>query len=360
MKIYMDNFKAWNKILESYQEKGSPIGESLYFNFKDSYVYFGSKEGTGRMRFNFEKELTEENISNFFISTSKFLNIATQYDYLNLTDKLVFTNGKDKYKIAVIQDDSKIDCSFITNTKFEKNLPLNKEAIEKIVKALLFTSKDEANANYRNIFIQQKTICSLTTKTPMYEAPIEIDEDIYLSLNVAKTIIQVGFVRDGCSLMTNAGVNKKIVSRDEELEIIVPGSSSVEFPQNKNAKFIENYSYSTFVKLETETLIKVLSVLRSYFNDVLNSKITLTIDDDINIKVEDSTNSIERHVPYLEVSEELKGKMYSISGAKVEQALSVLKGKELFIMLPTEDTSPIVNFYNDNTQHLLISRFKNE
>lgn len=360
MKIYADSFKAWNKVLDSYQEKGSPIGESLYFNFKDSYIYFGSKEGMGRMKFVFEKELTEEDIPNFFVSTTKFLNVVTQYDYLNLTEKLVFTNGKDKYKIAPIIDDDKIDCSLLANSKFSNDLVLDKAQLDKISKALQFTSKDEANANYRNVFIQDKTICGLTTKTPMYESSIDMDGEICISLNVAKTIGQVGFVTDGCTLQTNQGNNKKIISRDGELEIIVPGNNSIEFPQNRNPQFIESYKYDTILKLETEALSKVLSVLRPYFNDVQNAKVTLTIDEDISVKVEDATNAVERHIEYLEVSDELKGKTYSISGTKIEQALGVLRGKELFIGLPTLDTSPIVNLYNDESQHVLIARFKNE
>lgn len=360
MKIYTDSFKAWNKILEFFQEKGSPIGESLYFNFKDSYIYFGSKEGTGRMKFVFEKELDEEEIPNFFISTTKFLNIATQYDYLNLSDKLVFTNGKDKYKIASIVDDDKIDCGLLSNTQFSTDLVLEKEHLDKINKALQFTSKDEANSNYRNVFIQDGHICGLTTKTPMYEAPIDISGEVYFSLNVAKTIGQVGFVTDGCTLKTNSGVNKKIVSRDGELEIIVPGSNSIEFPQNRNPNFIASYDYDTVLKVETEILSKVLSILRPYFNDVTNSKITFVIDDDVTVKVEDSTNEVERHIEYLEASDELKGKVYSISGTKIEHALSVLKGKEVFIALPTGDSNPIVNMYNDDSQHVLIARFKND
>lgn len=359
MKIYSDSFKKWSRVLEAYQEKGSPVGECLYFNFKDSSIYFGNKEGIGKMQFNFEKELNEETITNFFISTSKFLGVITQYDFMNLNEKLVFTNGKDKFKISTIIDDDKIDCTTF-KTLYPNELVFDKDHLDKISKSLIFTSKDEGNTNYRNIFIQDGTICSLTTRTPMYEAPIDIKDKLCISLNVAKTIGQVGFVTDGCSLMTNTGVNKKIVSRDGEMELIVPGNSNVEFPTNTNPDFIKSYAYETKIKLATDEFSKVLSLLRPYFSDVLNGKLTLTIDDDLSVKVEDTANAVERHIPYIETSDELKGLTFSISGPKIEQALSVLKGKEVFISLPTLESSPIVNFWNDESQHVLIARFKNE
>ena len=353
MKIFADSFKRWVRILEAYQEKGNPIGESLYFNFQDKNVYFGSKDGIGRIKFYTEND---EDIQNFFISTDKFLNIITQYDYLYLDKKLVFTNEQDKYKLSTIIDDDKFDNS-IFNTKFDNCVALSKDSIEKINKALAFTNKDEQNTNYRNIFIQDKHICSLTTPTPMYESTIDIESDLIISLNVAKTLYQVGSIAEGCSLMYSAS-SRKIISRDEELEIIVPSSSTVDFPTNRNEKFISSYTYSNLLKVSTDIFSKVLSVLRPYFNSVLNAKLILILNDDITIKVSDSQNEIEKHIQYLEISDDLKGKQFAISGSKLETALGTLRGKELFIDLPTSESSPIVNLYNDETQHVLITRFK--
>lgn len=357
MKIYADSFKRWSRVLESYQEKGNPIGESLYLDFTTEYAFFGSKDGIGRIKFYIEKE-DNEKIDNFFISTVKFLNIITQYDYVTLSSNFLIKNGNDKYKLTTIVDDDKIDTSPFLKL-FDSRLDFNKDSIEKITKALIFTNKDEQNTNYRNIFIQDNYICSLTTQTPMYESPIDITNDIGLQINVAKTLVQVGSIAEGCYVMTSS-VNKKIVSRDDEIEIIVPSNSSFEFPSNRSQDFINSYSYDTKLKLQTDVFSKVLSSLRPYFNDVLNAKLYMTIGDDIVLRVQDSTNDIEKHIPYVEVSEELIGHVYSISGTKLEIALSVLRGKELFICLPTDENSPIVNLYCDESQHVLIVRFKNE
>ena len=357
MKIFADSFKRWCRILETYQEKGNPIGESLYFDFTTEYVYFGSKDGIGRIKFYTEKEENDK-IVNFFISTNKFLNIITQYDFVFLTNELVLKNGNDKYKLSTIIDDEKIDVSPFMK-EFNSKLNFDKDSIEKIARALMFTNKDEQNTNYRNIFIQDKFVCSLTTQTPMYEAPIDINENIGLQLNVAKTLTQVGSIAEGCYIMCGNS-NKKIVSRDDEIELIVPSNSSIEFPTNRNQGFIDSYSYSTKIKFQTDVFSKVLSSLRPYFNDVLNAKISIAINDDITLRVVDSTNEIEKHVSFIDVSEELKGKVFSISGSKLEQALGVLKGKEIYIDLPTNEDSPIVNMYTDDSQHVLVVRFKNE
>lgn len=356
MKIFAESFKRWVRVLESYQEKGNPIGESLYFNFQDKNVYFGSKEGIGRIKFYTEED---EDICNFFISTDKFLNIITQYDFLNLDKNLIFTNNQDKYKLSTIVDDDKFDKSVFDKT-FELVTVLSKDSIEKITKSLSYTNKDEQNVNYRNIFIQDKHICSLTTPTPMYETSIDIDSDLIISINVAKTLVQVGSIAEGCSLMYSSS-SRKIVSRDEELEIIVPSTQTFDFPSNRNEGFIASYSYNNVLKVASDVFAKVLNVMRPYFNSALNAKLILILDSDITIKVSDSQNEVEKHIPYLEINENLKGKQFAISGTKLETALSTLKGKELFIDLPVDETSPIVNLYNNlDSEHVLIVRFRNE
>jgi len=360
MKIYSESFRKWKFLLEAYQEKGDPVGESLYLNFNDSYAYFGNKDGFGRVKFYTEKELDTEVIPNFFISTTKFLNTATQYDYLNLNDSFLFTNGKDKFKISTIVDDDKIDCSFLQNEVFATQLTLQKDQLDLIVKALNFTSKDEPNVAYRNIFIQDKFICSLTSRTPLYESPISIEGDLFFSLNVAKTIIQIGSIAEGCTVNTG-NKNKKIVSRNGEFEIVVSSSSDVVFPDNRKDNFIKGYSYGTTLKVSTDAFANTLASIAPYFKEVVNSKILITLSDDISFSVKDSSNEIERHMPFIEIDENLVGRSYAISGTKIVQALSVLKGKELFIELPTNDTSPVVNFYNEkDSAHVVIQRFRND
>ena len=151
--------------------------------------------------------------------------------------------------------------------------------------------------------------------------------------------------------------NKKIISRDRELELIVSGSSSTEFPPNRNEAFITGYTYGNVVEVETSKFQKTLQSLRPYYNDVVNTKISITFDEDILFEVNDTLNKIEKHVAYIECDPKLKGICISISAAKVEQVISVLRGASLFIDIPTEDDKPIVNFWNDDSQHVLVTRF---
>jgi hypothetical protein len=37
-----------------------------------------------------------------------------------------------------------------------------------------------------------------------------------------------------------------------------------------------------------------------------------------------------------------------------------MKGKEFIIDLPTDENKPIVNFYVDDSEHVLITRFKED
>lgn len=354
MKIFSDTFRKWIRVIETYQTKGNPIGECIYFDFKSKLAYFGSQEGVGNIQFFTEED---EDIPNFFISINKFLNIITQYDYVYLHKDFTFTYENDKYKIPVILDDEKFDASvFATPFQTETRVDIEKNSIELISRALSFTSKDDTNVAYRNIFIKDNMICSLTTQTPLYEAPIGIDKELALPLSVARSLIQIGTIAEGCYLLS--GINSKmIVAKNEELKLIVPSNSEKEFPSNREDKFIESYINNKKLEVQYDVFSKTLQMLRPYFSDVLNAKVKFIFDSDIEIVVQDSKNEIVKHCAYESIDPELVGKEFAISGSKIELALSVLKGKKLYIGLP--DEGPIVNFWNDETQHILIVRFKN-
>lgn len=360
MKIYSETFRKWFKVLETYQDKGDQVRESIYLNFKDSYCYFSSSEGIGKLKFYFEKELDEEEIPNFFINTNKFLNIISQYDEINLNNKFVFSNGKDKYKIAVLVDDDLFDDSTINSDFNGSEIEFTKDQVMQINAASSFTNKDEQNINYRNIFIKDKHICSLTTQTPMYEAKFDSDIKVVVSLNTSKTINTVGMISEGCFLISSEKTsNIKILSRDRELEIIVAGCSSDEFPPNRTQNFIDSYTYNTIAKIETVKLSKALQSLRPYYNEVINTKVSFLFnDDDLLIKVSDTQNEIEKHVEVQECDEKLKNSEIFLSASKVEQILGVLKDPVLIMDIPTDDSRPIVNFWNDEKQHVLMTRFK--
>lgn len=357
MKIYSDNFRKFYKVMDTYSEKGNPIQESAYFSWNDSYVYFNSKDGAGRFKFNFEPE-TNEIIPNFFAPISKLLSIINQYDEVHINDKLVFSNGKDKYKISTIVDDDQIDTSIFSTKTYSKVLSFQKDHLDKINKSLSFVNKDDSNSNFLSVFIDDNYIIGMSSKTPVYESVIDIPGRVSISYNVAKTILQVGDSIECLFHYDDVESTRKIVSSDGELELIIPSTLNLEFPPTRSEEFINSYNYSTKLIVDTTLLSKTLDSLKPYFNDVLNTKIKIKIEDDLCILVEDTNTNIEKHLEYIEVTEELKNTSFSISGTKVLQALSVLRGSELVIQIPTDVSKPIVNFYNDEDQHVLITRFK--
>ena len=183
------------------------------------------------MKFYFEKDSSDEVIPNFLIDSKKFLNIISQYDDINLNKDFVFSNKKDKYKISVIVDDTLVDIETAKQMYDDKEVEFTKEQVELISKTSTFTNKDEQNSNYRNVFIKNGYITALTTPTPMFESKFDLDLEAVLSLNVTKTLSIIGIISEGCFLCSKDGTNnRKIMSRDKELELIVPGCSSVDFP----------------------------------------------------------------------------------------------------------------------------------
>lgn len=358
MKIYCETFKKWIKVLETYQEKGDTVRESIYLNFKDSYCYFASSEGIGRIKFYFEKSDDEE-IPNFLIDSKKFLNIISQYDDINLNKDFVFSNKKDKYKISVIVDDTLIDTDAIKQPFDGDEIEFSKEQVELIYKTSTFTNKDETNSNYRNVFIKDNFIVALTTPTPMFESKFDFASEVILSLNVTKTITIIGTISEGCFLCSKDGTNnRKILSRDRELELIVPGCSSVDFPPNRSDKFISSYKHGTILSVNPSSFLKTLQTLRPYYLEVVNSKISISINDDLLIKVNDTQNEIEKHVEYISCDEKLKGIVVYFSAERLERILSSLKGEELFVDVPIDENKPVLNFWTDDEQHILATRFK--
>ncbi len=356
MKIYADSFKKWSRVLESYQTKGNIIGESIYLDFKNKLAYFGSSDGYGKIKFYTEDDIE---LNNFFIPTNKFLNIITQYDFVNIDLDYVFTNNKDSYKVSVIFDDEKFDGSLFKNS-FEQLVEIEKSSINTIEKSLMFINKDEQNINYRNVFINDSYICSLTTQTPMYEAKIDIANKFSFSYGVGKTICQIGLISDGCflnSCQNNSSIIQ-IESKDKEIQLIVPNNSSTQFPENRNPKFIESYMHKNQIVFQTDVFSKTISSMRTYYNNVINSNIQFTFNEgDVELKVEDKDNKIIKHCVYESINNELIGTVFNISGNKIEQCLSVLKDKQLTIALNID--SPIVRLYNNEEQQVLITRIKN-
>ena len=43
---------------------------------------------------------------------------------------------------------------------------------------------------------------------------------------------------------------------------------------------------------------------------------------------------------------------------QLEQIFSSLKGEELFIDIPTDENKPVLNFWTNDEQHILATRFK--
>lgn len=363
MKIFCDAFKKNYKLSESFSEKGNPILESTYLVFdkenNTGFAYFGSKEGMGRFKFYIESK-QDEDIKNFFINTNKLNSILLQYDEVELNSSHTFSNGKDKYKVAVIEEDDQYNTK-IFNIDYQDSFTFNKEDLDNFSKALSFVSKDDANPQYQGLFIQQGYLVGMCSKTPLYESEFSNKElELAIPYNISKVIILVGGIGGSCTIKYDTlQKSKKIVSADEELELVIPNNSSLEFPPTRTQNFVDSYTYSSLLKVDTQIFQKTINSLSPYFNDVQNQKIKISIKDDLEFSVEDKDTSIQRHSDYLEITDDLKEKEYFISGSKLLQVLSVLKDKELYISLPDpEEGGPIIKFYNSSVSMCLATRFK--
>jgi len=360
MIIYADTFKRWAKILESYQKKGDPFGESLFFDFENKFIYFGSDFGKGRMKFFFECKEEEKLPYNFFISTSKFLNIITKFDSLELTKDFVFKKGEDKFKFSVVKNEEDRVIKNIFENDFVYEV-LNKDIFKKIEDASVFVNKDDADENLHNIFVKNNLICSMSSVLPFYESKINYTGSFAVEVDVAKLITQIGTISEGCKFTQNTKT-AIIKSIDDEIEMIIPNCYTTEFPDDlQSDSFIKTYKHPTFVKIDCSLFNHNLSFLKMYLNASNNGKLFFNFTDtDMIMRIEEDDATVEKHMPFIEISSELKNKTFALPGFKIDTALGILKDKELTIRLPVDESLGLVDLLNNEDQHIVISRFKTE
>jgi hypothetical protein len=354
MKIYADMFKKWSKILESFQKKDDPFASKLYFDFNNKYIYFGSSDfGKGRMKFFFDLNTGEELPNNFFISTVDFLNVINQFDDITLTEG-VFIHNNDKFKMSIIEnEDDRIDISLFKDYNFSE---LPKNIFADIEKALVYINPADPNTNLHNVFIKNNYIYAYSSELPLYESKIDFNSELAVELGTANTILKIGNISEGCKLSQNAST-AIIQSTDDELEVIIPNFYTTEFPDIRSDDFKSKYNFNTTLIVEREKFIVALQFIKLYLNVSNNGKFSITCGDDLLIKVEESSVNIEKHIPYISVSDELKGSEFELPGFKLESALKSLVGNNLTIKLPTDPTRSLVDLSCDDIRHTIIPRF---
>ena len=353
MKIYADMFKKWSKVLEMYQTKGDPYGESMLFDFENKNVYFGTDLGQGKLKFFYDLNQNEEVPKKFFISINKFLGIITKYDYLEF-DGNSFFNGKDKFKFSMLEyEPLRINLSIFKDNIDYKDI--TKDTLKKISDAILFINKDDPNDNLKNIFIKNGKICSLSSKTPIYESAIDYSEDLAVEYDVAKLMTLIGNISEGCKILQNMN-SADIKSIDDEIEMIVPNKFTTDYFDTD--KELNGCNYATKIEFDTSIFNNNFSFIKPYFNPYTNSKVYLTFDTDAVLKIDDDSTQVEKHFDYKTISDELKNKTFSFSGTKMDLALSLLKGKDLTLSLPIDENQSLITISNDTSQRVIMTRFK--
>ncbi len=364
MKIYTDKFRRYAKVLHSITEKGNIRFESIYFNFKDSYVYLFSSKSQARMIFLWEKTNEDEVVENFSVSLEYFLPLIFSYEYLEVNNK-IFSYKNEEFDIQSFVDED-IDLSLYDKIKDIKTIEINTNQVflNHFLKCMNYIERDESseNASVAGIFLRKNVLLG-TDKFKFYNGTFDfkVEEDINFSLDLSKIINNLADKNKVC-----IGKEEKFiyVNVNNDIDILSAINLKLDIPDIFSEKFVNLYNHETFFVVEKEKLLEVINFLGFYTKDVPNNRVQIEIGEKLDIKVIDK-NKIKRQIDIIEKSEVLNGSIFQISNIWLKLAVNDIENKYIKFQV-TEDNFiinitgyDIVNNENKvSDRHIMIGKLK--
>jgi len=268
VKIYSDPFVQYATIINSFASSADFYTSSLFFNLKDQFVYVKSDVGIiGRFR------LLADDIEgeSFMVDSKKFLNLALNYSELELNDS-IFSYGEETFQLNVIKGEDLIPNSLFMNDNFDKSLIIDQQLDRIIGNAKYYLDKDSVQKATQTIFIYDGSIFS-TSDNQVYEYTLE-----GLNHNLNIDISWVPFLEEGCTIHYKEDDNTLLkVTDGETLEIVIPTFDNVTPPPIHSSSFVDAYNHDTYFAFRTEEFKEVMAFFAPYLQDIMNSKVKMTV-----------------------------------------------------------------------------------
>lgn len=263
------------------QGRGDSIGESVYFNFEDGYLYFNLDTFKARLRFSYSME-EGDTYENRYVDTDKLLTIVNNFPSLKLDcSTYTFTNPDDERESFRIPTFEEVcDLPSLFDIEGWDSFDLTPESIAYLPDALQFSGK-EWNEGYDGVmFIKNHLIATTKGATEgYYEA--DLDEEFLSPLKLHDSIVSIMIRLDtgmGAKIFSN---NKKtLVSiMDRDLEILSSKEVSMEgFPDPDEIR--SQYDHENYVIVPRREVIEMLNFMLPFVKGTSNSRVLIKVSDD--------------------------------------------------------------------------------
>lgn len=358
MIIKTQSLTNFSKIILLIKDNINQYYSSLYFSFKDSFIYFYSNQVQGRIKFEYDLDENEniENFKDFFVNTEDFLNVCYYYSELYYDNEQTFYNSKDKKEKFQIENFMDEDFE-----PFQSSEPLSKNAIAiqldedfyyKFVNSLSFISFD-SDSPMNGVFIRNNHIIT-TDLYRLYEATICTTNslDFAIPYELAKVI---SFLNIGDKIAIDKLEDRLhvLIGEDKSIELYVADNHNLQLIDVDNQNFVSKYNHDSFIEVDKQAFLKIIKFIDPFTKEVSSQRIKLSlVNDELTISVFMKSN-IDRKLLIVNKNKLDDGVEFWMSNEYAKKIFSMLQGDTIRIQV--DQQSPAINI-SSNDVHVVYAK----
>ena len=352
MKIDVRAVKNYSKLITKFVDTGHPQFSTLYLDFKEQRIYFGSNRGFGML----VMPVTDYDpkAKPFCVSALSFIAVAEATPLLDVEGFVFRHESGDSFQIAhTAAEDFEVP-NF--GVDLSDATALDEVYIPAIRRAGVFTTSDGAK-NLDGIFVRDGHVFGLDGFR-MYDEALPTNDNLVLPRNVWEILV----------LETLENPKIKI---DEHCIWIVSADMNLQFPIDHDLSLPEEvgtddfraqYQHKHSVRVSKNTLINYVQFFLPFVTEIVQQRIQFIFNNaSLEIKTEDG-NVISRHIAYSEpVDSYFNGRKIWVSALWIKNILSCLpNGKDATVEISVDFDKPPVKFsvVGDDAIHIVYSRIK--
>jgi len=367
MKIDVRCVKTYGKLITKFVDASHPQYSTLYLDFENQRIYFGSNRGFGIVTMPVTDY--DPKVKPFCVNALSFIAVVEAVPILDVDS--YEEKNKEKIKVHYVFRHENGDSFQIAHSDLEEfNYPkfdadlsdavvLNQEFIPAIRKASIFTSPDGAK-NLDGVFVRNGCIYGID-KLRMYEEALAVaeNENLILPRNVWEIFVLENLIDPKIKI-------------DETCIWVISDDITLQFPVNLELflpeevgtpEFRAKYQHEHSVRLDKAALGNMIQFFLPFVSDVVQQRLQFIFNGDgLGIKTEDG-NIISRRVPYSDDADTayFTGQKIWVSALWVKNILSCLSnGKDAVVQIGIDfKVAPLVfSIVGDESTHIVYSRIK--
>lgn len=377
VRIYSDYVRKYEKVIKRGYKEGDPRTESVYINFADGSLYFKldgvfqGKLSLGGIENVEESESLETN--GIWVDLLTFATLCGEYPWIEFDPvEKKFSHGGEEFHLStIVEDFDPVDFDYEGDDTNVYEIPHT--GVPSILNSFGYTPSNDAPINGKNFygisFIGDKVSGSDSLSLYEGESGIEIDSEYPVKLHPQSKVV-FDVMKDQELHLNMAVVGQRIYFNFDNGELLLyfPEVANLYTPDLLDPNFRSKIEYDTYVEVERNTLMDIMSFFQSFKGKSSEDYITLSIEDtnNLGVKYKNNKNTGKRFVPVSQKSESLIGIETSVFLGRLRHAVATLSrsienGKEddsVQIQIPTDEGKPTINIVipGNETQHVTMAR----